>query len=395
MDNYWSSTFGNMFLSRKGFLGAPASIDKGTECVASTNATVRFGGVFAPLVRFEALCEPPACFETQFMLEVEQHGATQFSAVHGALPVPGCAPNCSFWPPVDPTKHTPAGAPWTAPNQHVWAGVQDRLVLRPGPVKIKLRTSHELTPKGSGKRNVDLVMLTSNLTELSIRDRTARTGEDPYGLDGWLTQRGEVFLRLHNHAQGAPLNLSVPFCTGHSSYYGSHQRFPCTATGCGHPTPLLVPAQPQQTSDWMHVGDRMDTLDDGEWTLGAVVANASQTQRLSFTVEFGVLSTGTDVESIASFHRECEMPRESCQLILAFDANTRATRRIRHVEAQLADVMGYVHTAEKHLPPKGHPPRHTFVECVDCFGNSSVLSAQWNDSGKMVMLSRLVCCPSR
>ena len=62
LDNYWSSPFGNMFLSRKGFLGAPASIDKGTvECVASTNATVRFGGVFAPLVRFEALCEPPAC----------------------------------------------------------------------------------------------------------------------------------------------------------------------------------------------------------------------------------------------------------------------------------------------------------------------------------------------
>ena len=88
-ENYYACTFmdgGSTFLSRKGFLGASATIPAGQPpCVAETNATILTAGLFAPLVRFEPLCRAPACFETQFGLTILQNGTTKFNAVYGAL----------------------------------------------------------------------------------------------------------------------------------------------------------------------------------------------------------------------------------------------------------------------------------------------------------------------
>ncbi len=88
-ENYYACTFmdgGSTFLSRKAFLGAPASLPAGhPPCVAEANATVTTGGLFAPLVRFEPLCRQPACFETQFGISVLQNGTVKFSGVFGAL----------------------------------------------------------------------------------------------------------------------------------------------------------------------------------------------------------------------------------------------------------------------------------------------------------------------
>jgi hypothetical protein len=91
--------------------------------------------------------------------------------------------------------------------------------LQPGPVTVTLATSAELTPANSGKRNVDIIVLTSNLTDLAWRLEPANKPSDNTPLDGMLTQAGDVYLRLHNHPGGTPMNLSVPFCNEHSSYW--------------------------------------------------------------------------------------------------------------------------------------------------------------------------------
>ena len=58
------------------------------------------------------------------------------------------------------------------------------------------------------------------------------------------------------------MNLSVPFCNEHSSYW-THRRFP----GTGGIPKLSLPASPGESSGWVEAGSRLDTLNDGEWGL--------------------------------------------------------------------------------------------------------------------------------
>ena len=104
-----------------------------------------------------------------------------------------------------------------------WAGAHNRVYLQPGPVTVQLTVSAELTPPNSGRRNIDVVVLTSNMTDLAVR--LAHPPDDNTPLDGMLTQRGDLFLRLLNHPDGVSMNLSVPFGAEHSSYW-THLRFP-------------------------------------------------------------------------------------------------------------------------------------------------------------------------
>ena len=66
-ENYYAATFANCFLSRKGFLGAPADCDKST---ATMTIKVPEAGRYLALVRYEAAFR----FETQFSLLIEQAG---------------------------------------------------------------------------------------------------------------------------------------------------------------------------------------------------------------------------------------------------------------------------------------------------------------------------------
>ena len=105
-----------------------------------------------------------------------------------------------------------------------WQGTRNRVMLDAGPVDVSLTVSAELTPSNSGRRNIDLVVLTSNFTDLSLRVADGgNKGNTP--LDGMLTQAGDIFLRVSNAADGTPMNLSVPFGVEHSSYW-THMRFP-------------------------------------------------------------------------------------------------------------------------------------------------------------------------
>eukprot|EP01052_Picozoa_sp_SAG31_P011089 SAG31_NODE_621_length_13502_cov_18.057002_2_plen_306_part_00 len=248
-----------------------------------------------------------------------------------------------------------------------WAGVHDRVYLQPGPVTVRLSVSSELTPSNSGRRNVDVVVLTSNFTDLAVR--LANPPPDNTPLDGMLTQRGDVFLRLVNHADGVAMNLSVPFGAEHSSYW-THRRFPGPSGGNQIPA-LLLAAPPGGDSGWVEAGSRLDTLNDGEWGLQAAAGNSTLLDQLHYTLEVGVPSANGSIAPIGAFEElgcpipsalSCPIgpapfaPGTFCTLILAYDANTRGTRRIRRVEAQVETAAARVAAYAPRLPKHGKPP---------------------------------------
>jgi hypothetical protein len=312
--NYYAATFANTFLSRKAFLGAPES---GERTVATIEVDVPTAGRYVALARYEAAYR----FETQFRLTIEQGGQTRLDRVYGARANPkvwafreGLKPEV-MWP-------------WGAVENVVWEGTDAAVELAAGRARLTLTADNQ--PEPAAKRNVDLVLLTPDAANIEKRLK-----EESYlPLDGLLTQAGDVYLKLHNAADGAAITLDVPPCTEHSPYW-VHQRAW---------QPLKLTAAPGAATDWTDVGGLLDTLNDGQWTLSAQPAEG-----LHYTVEIGVRNAAGAIESIATFEQRTPT------LALAFDADTRYTRRIRPVEDVLYDLIAYL----KAHPLPGAPPTRT------------------------------------
>ena len=257
---------------------------------------------------------------------------------------------------------------------------------------VSLIVNGDLSPANSGRRNIDVVVLTSNMTDLAVRIlHGGDAGNTP--LDGMLTQANDVYLRLHNAADSVPMNLSVPFGVEHSSYW-THMRFP-DSTGASAIPELLLAARPGQSTGWVEAGSRLDTLNDGEWSLQAAPDNATLRSQLHYTVHVGVpIATGS-IATIATFEEQgCPFfelmgnspkgPNKAnvCPLQLAYDANTRGSRRIRRVEAQVEAVVQRLKIHKPLLPRLGRLPTApaTIISCTDCFPNRTGLRPEWNDS---------------
>lgn len=131
------------------------------------------------------------------------------------------------------------------------------------PVNQPTLTASNVTkPPGldAAHRNVDVVLLTSNLTDIQIR----AVNEQQLALDGLLTQHDEVFMKVTN--RGSDMNLSIPFTAYHSSYPSQHLYcipFCTKQKGTGKVyssiARLEIAAKHGTTSaQWVEVGSRMD-----------------------------------------------------------------------------------------------------------------------------------------
>ena len=145
--------------------------------------------------RLRRTCD--ACFQTQFLLALAQGGVVKFSAVYGSAGQP-CA-CCSGVP----TK-----------NQVVYDGTTQRVALEAGEVTVSLTVNASNSGPSSARRNIDTVILTSNLTDLAVRSPAPT---DWLRLDGLFTQQGDLFLRLHNAADGVPMRALLPFAISHAT----------------------------------------------------------------------------------------------------------------------------------------------------------------------------------
>jgi len=312
--NYYAATLANTFLSRKAFLGTPAQCD---ETAATILVRVPAPGRYLALVRYEAAYR----FETQFRLQVEQNGRLVLDRLYGARE------NLKIWPFREGLKKEVAWS-WGAVENVVWEGHDAVAELQAGPATVRLIAGRQ--PGDAARRNVDLVLLTSDLEQ--VKTRLAKEGYLP--LDGLLTQAGDLFLRLHNRGP-APVKLTVPPGTEHSPYW-VHQR---------SWKPVVVEAEPGGSSAWVEVGSLLDALNDGQWRL-----SAAPQESLDYTVELA-LKTGERMTPLRSF------PSRSPALTLAYDANTRYTRRIRLQEEVLYELVEYL----QRRPVHGKAPVRTIV----------------------------------
>jgi len=317
--NYYAATLANTFLSRKAYLGAPEQCDR-TE--ATTEVTIPKAGTYLALVRYEAAYR----FETQFRLRVTQNGKTKLDRLYGARD------NVKIWAFKEGLKKEAVWS-WGPVENVVWEGHDATVELDAGPATLTLIAEHQ--PANAARRNVDLVMLTSDRAQ--VGQRLAREGYLP--LDGMLTQQGDLFVRLTNDSTAAPLTVVVQPGKEHSPYW-VHQRAW---------KPKDISAAPGATSAWVEVGSLLDTLNDGQWNIGP--KDGSKSAELKYALEFGVPGPGGTIEPIR------KIGNLSKEVELAYDADTRKTRRVRLAEEVLYELVDYL----KKRPVTGRAPTRTLI----------------------------------
>ena len=317
--NYYAATIANTFLSRKAYLGAPEQCE---ETVATREAQVLTAGRYLALVRYEAAYR----FETQFRLRIEQGGEVRLDRVYGARD------NVKVWPFYQRLKKEVAWR-WGAVENMVWEGHDTYVDLQPGKVKLMIIAARQ--DGNAARRNVDVVLLTTD--EADVMNRIERSRYLP--LDGLLTQSGDLYLKLHNQPDASKMTLKVLEGVQHSPYWVHVRTW----------KPKTLPAAPGSSTDWVEVGSLLDTLNDGQWRIHA--EPAEEGGALHYKLEFGVKNTDGTMQSIRTV--ESRLPR----IQMAYDANTRYTSRIRPLEEILYGLVDYL----KQHPVRGKPPRRTLI----------------------------------
>ena len=317
-ENYYAATFANSFLSRQAFLGAPEQCE---QTVAALDVEIQQAGRYLVLVRYEAAYR----FETQFRVQVVQGGKLVLDRLFGARD------QLKIWAFGQKLKKE-VGWSWGAVENIVWEGHNAFAALKPGRATIRLIAEQQ--PEPAAKRNVDLVMLTTDVEQ--VQNRIEKENYLP--LDGMLTQSGDVYLRVKNTGTG-PLTFTGGKAIGggnwqqHSPYWVHIRNWKAPS----------VSVEPGRTSDWVEVGSTMDSLSDGQWIWSG---------NGSYRVEFGLREPDGSLSSLATFTGEGALK-------LAADGDTRYSRRLRRQEQVLYDLLDYL---KREKPaPHGRPPSRTTI----------------------------------
>ncbi|MCM8765161.1 MAG: hypothetical protein NC830_07385, partial [Candidatus Omnitrophica bacterium] len=260
-ENYFAATFANTFLSRKAFLQAP---EQCSESIATINVRIDEPGEYLVLVRYEA----PYRFETQFRVIIQQDGKTLMDRLYGARE------NLRIWAFRQKLQKEVAWS-WGAVENIVWEGHDASVSLKPGTAKISLIAGPQ--PEPGAKRNIDLVMLTKDHNQVKTRIEK----ESYLPLDGWLTQAGDVWIKVKNTANEKIVVKNLKF-QEHSPYWVHMRNW----------KQISVSVEPGHTTEWIEVGSTMDSLNDGQWGF-----NASG----SCIFEFGVKNADGTIEKIREF----------------------------------------------------------------------------------------------
>ncbi|HPO51591.1 MAG TPA: beta-galactosidase trimerization domain-containing protein [bacterium] len=316
-ENYFAATFANTFLSRKAFLGAPEQCD---ESIATINAKIDRPGEYLVLVRYEA----PYRFETQFRVRIEQNGKTLMDRLYGARD------NLKIWAFGEKLKKEVAWS-WGAVENIVWEGHDAAVQLQPGLIKISLMAGNQ--PQPAAKRNIDIVMITPDRQQVNMR--IEKEGYLP--LDGWLTQSGDVWMKVKNQSADNITVKSLSFPGGpfqqHSPYWVHLRTW----------KPINVSVDAGQQTDWIEVGSTMDTLNDGQWGFG--VSGAC-------ILEFGVKNAAGNIEKIREFTLF-----GASQLNLVGLADTRYSKKIQSEQEALGDLVENLKKIKSH----GKMPEQTLI----------------------------------
>jgi hypothetical protein len=314
-ENYFAATFANTFLSRKAFLSAPEQCD---ESIASINARIDKEGDYLVLARYEALYR----FETQFRIKIEQDKKILMDRIYGARE------NLKIWAFGQKLKNEVAWD-WGAVENIVWEGHDALVHLKPGIVKISLIAGKQ--PEPAAKRNVDIIMLTTDIEQVKMRIEK----ESYLPLDGWLTQAGDVWMKVRNTGN-EKLNIKGGNFQEHSPYWVHLRKW----------KGIDISVEPGQTTDWIEVGSTMDTLNDGQWRFS--VSGKCE-------IEFGVMDASGTIEKIRQFSLN-----NPGKLELIGFADTRYCKKIGVPDEEINELVDYL----KKIKTYGKTPEKTLIFAV-------------------------------
>ena len=381
--NYFASTLNNVFASRRALLSGDAAASSGSTATAVVS--IPQSGTFSVLARYEGIFH----FNTGFRVKISQAGSTVFDRVYGlrsnlklwgfvtsrmagrALAVPGSCGKGEL---------LTAECSWTygATEGWLWEGLGADVHLEQGTAEITLTrdsATESEDPDGSpeANRNIDLIVLHPNQTDVMNRAMVYEVGHLSLPLDGYATQHGEIYARFINLGATA-LNLTLSTMYSHSGAAGNHLTLPvwdnvsnALVAGCSykgdqtfihaHSEATFTPAaggprcprvllpMTGQSSEWIEVGSLLDTYNHGTWNF----------PRGTYKVDIGVASSdilhsggggssypssSPDIEQISTFSAH------NTSLQLQVDASTRATRRVRD---QHGSFFSIVDAMEQHI----------------------------------------------
>ena len=266
----------------------------------------------------------------------------------------GCTP--------DPTPE----CHWTWGATENWVWEYAAAELTEGDVTFEIAIANTTSSRDAGAlladRNIDAILLTDNMTDIEMRE----ANEQQLALDGLFSQHDEVWMKVENKGD-VNMSLSVPYSAYHSAYASQHLIcIPYCKASNGKVyssiAPLSIPVPARSTTPaWVEVGSRLDAFNDGTWMFTAkpMVRHQPDYKTPPYSIEFGVKETPTSaVESIGTFSNGNQLKGGlSASIQVVFDANTKATRRMRPTDVALGEALA--EAAAGAVPPGGKPPALT------------------------------------
>ena len=382
-DHYYGATFENTFAHRKALLH---STNTSVGTATSPPVGIPKAATYYVGVRYEAAYR----FETEFTLTVKQGSASKFTKLYGQRASPKM---WSFG--YSERNHEIAGCPgdptpechWTWGATENWVWEYYPVPLAAGSATFEISITNTTSKPGLAPladRNIDAMVLTTNLTDIEMR---AKNEQGSVPMDGLFTQRGEVFMKVTNHGNDDML-LNVPFCAYHSSYAPMHMfcipycQKSSNGLVYGSVSTLEIPVPKGATTpQWVEVGSRLDTMNDGTWEFTARVMPPPKPPppppgkkppppppppppfAPAYSIQFGVMEKGSIVPISTPFSTT------TAYLQVAFDANTVGTKRVRRPDASIDEALAEAKTAV--LPAGATPPKLTpiwgYTFCTSTF----------------------------
>jgi hypothetical protein len=387
-ENYFASTFAITFLSRMACLGAPEQVKPGEEAVASQVIDIPADGEFHVLARYEQ----PYNFSAEFTVAVEQGGQVVFKETFGRLD------DSKIWA-LNGHKRVPMERyGWGGTDNIVWQQ-KGTAKLAKGPATLRLIAGPQLDgakPRAlAARRNVDVVCLTNDAAGMEAQKKT-----NYLEFDGWLTQAGDLFVRITNPKDGPGPCVPVlaPDAGGqHSPYYVHVRDWPTTrvlksgrlteptkyqlagprlkAIAANLLAPELDPAayfkpdpknpqtppavtipdaeylQPGDTSGWVPIGQLLDSLNNVTWHPSAV--SKGKADGVYLELEFAV-SDGKG--GLKSFKKSTYRGGPTGEGAFEIAGDVAANPTIRSQAEALRWLLGEVEKfPKKHPAPKRLP----------------------------------------
>jgi len=189
-ENYYASTFAITFLSRMGCLSAPEQLPEGKTTVAEQQVTIPSAGDYRVLARYEQ----PYNYSCEFTVEVVQKGKVVGRYDFGRLDDP------KIWG-LNGGKEVPMVRYWWGGTDNIVWQNPGSAKLEAGPAILRLIAATQLDggkPRvNAAKRNVDVVMLTTDLQGIEVQKKVWQLP-----MDGWLTLEGDLYARFTNPKDG-------------------------------------------------------------------------------------------------------------------------------------------------------------------------------------------------